>query len=67
MSVPKEANLLKGEVVRAAYLGGVIDYRIQVGSWVLRVHTGTDTSLQAGEKVQLIIPVERITLIPADS
>lgn len=67
MSVPKEANLLEGEVVRAAYLGGVIDYRIQVGSWVLRVHTGTDTSLQVGEKVQLIIPVERITLIPADS
>ena len=64
--VPQEANLLEGEVVRAAYLGDVIDYRIQVGTWLLRVHTGTDTYLQRDEKVQLIIPVERITLIPTD-
>jgi iron(III) transport system ATP-binding protein len=67
VSVPKEVNLLEGEVVRAAYLGDVIDYRIQVGSWILRVHTGTDTHLQPEEKVQLIIPAKRITLIPTDS
>jgi iron(III) transport system ATP-binding protein len=66
VSVPKEANLLEGEVVRAAYLGDVIDYRIQVGSWVLRVHAGTDTYLPPEEKVQLIIPAEQITLIPTD-
>jgi iron(III) transport system ATP-binding protein len=65
VSVP-EANLLEGEVVRAAYLGDVIDYRIQVGSWVLRVHAGTDTYLPPEEKVQLIIPAEQITLIPTD-
>jgi spermidine/putrescine ABC transporter ATP-binding subunit len=66
VAVPENANLLKGEVVRAAYLGDVIDYRIQVGSWVLRLHTGTDTYLHPQETAQLIIPVERITLIPVD-
>lgn len=66
LAVPEDANLLEGEVVRAAYLGDVIDYRIQVGGWVLRVHTGTDTQLHPHESVQLIIPPERITLIPTD-
>jgi iron(III) transport system ATP-binding protein len=66
VAMPEEANLLEGEVVRVAYLGDVIDYRVQVGSWVLRLHTDTDTYLQLKDKVQLIIPVERITLIPAD-
>jgi iron(III) transport system ATP-binding protein len=66
LAVPQNANLLEGEVVRAAYLGDVIDYRIQVGSWVLRLHTGTDTHLQPKDKAQLIIPVERITLIPTE-
>jgi iron(III) transport system ATP-binding protein len=65
--VPRDANLLQGEVLRTAYLGDVIDHRIQVGSWVLRVHTGTHTHLRPQEKVLLIIPPERITLIPTDS
>lgn len=63
---PENANVLEGEVIRAAYLGDVIDYRIGLGRWVLRVHTGTDKMLQPGEKVQLIIPPERITLIPEE-
>ncbi len=66
VSVSTDTNLLEGKVMRAAYLGDVIDYRIQVGSWVLRVHTGTDTHLHPQDKVQLIIPTERITLIPTD-
>jgi len=65
-AVPKNVNLLEGEVVRAAYLGDVIDYRIQVGSWVLRLHADTDTRLQPKEKAQLIVPIERITLIPTE-
>ncbi len=63
----EDDNLLEGEVVRKAYLGDVIDYRIQVGNWVLRVHTATDTHLRPREKVQLFVPAERITLIAADS
>ncbi|GAB4532998.1 MAG: ABC transporter ATP-binding protein [Anaerolineae bacterium] len=64
--VSEEANLLEGEVIRAAYLGDVIDYRVRVGSWELRLHTSTDTYLRPEDKVQLVIPVERITLIPTD-
>jgi len=65
-SVPENANLLEGEVIRAAYLGDVIDYRIGLSQWVLRVHTGTDEMLHPGEKVQLIIPPDRVTIIPED-
>lgn len=66
VSVPEDANLLEGEVIRAAYLGDVIDYRIGLGQWVLRVHTGTDKMLHPGEKVQLIIPPDRVTIIPEE-
>jgi spermidine/putrescine ABC transporter ATP-binding subunit len=62
--IPEHDNLLDGEVVRKAYLGDVIDYRIQVANWVLRVHTDTDTHLRPKERVQLFVPAERITLIP---
>ncbi len=64
--VPPDANLLEGEVIRIAYLGDVIDYRIQVGGWTLRVHTDTDTHLRPKDKVQLMIPAERINLISPD-
>jgi spermidine/putrescine ABC transporter ATP-binding subunit len=62
--VPDNANVLQGEVIRAAYLGDVIDYRIGLGQWVLRVHTEAEKVLHPGDKVQLIIPPERVTLIP---
>lgn len=65
-STPGNANVLNGEVIRAAYLGEVIDYWIGIGEWTLRVHTGTDLVLQPKEKIQVIIPPEQITLIPED-
>lgn len=65
--VPDEANLLEGEVIRAAYLGQVIDYWIGIGNWTLRVHTSTDKVLRPQDKIQVIIPPEQITLIPDES
>lgn len=65
--VPEHVNLLQGRIIRAAYLGDVIDYRIGIGDWVLRVHTATDKILRPQEQVQLIIPPEQITLIPETS
>ena len=47
LPVPENVNRLVGEVIRAAYLGDVIDYRIGLGQWIL-----------------LIIPPERVTIIP---
>ncbi|MFQ5612937.1 MAG: ABC transporter ATP-binding protein [Anaerolineae bacterium] len=65
--VPESANLLEGEVIKAAYLGDVIDYRVAIGQWELRFHTAADQVLRPKEKVQLVIPPERITLIPDDA
>ena len=64
LPVPENANLLEGEVIRAAYLGDVIDYRIGLGQWILRVHTEAEKVLHPGDRVQLIIPPERVTIIP---
>ena len=65
-TIPEHTNVLEGEVIRAAYLGEVIDYWLGIGNWVLRVHTGTEKILQPNEKIQVIIPPEQITLIPED-
>lgn len=58
-----EINLLEGKVMRWAYLGDIIDYRIQVGNWVLRAHTGTDRVLNPGERVWVAFSPDRVTLI----
>ncbi|MFN2168540.1 MAG: ABC transporter ATP-binding protein, partial [Anaerolineae bacterium] len=46
-----QVNVLQGTVQRSAYLGDVVDYRVLVGEWLLRVHTGTDAVLAAGDSV----------------
>jgi len=58
-----EINLLEGRVVRGAYLGDIIDYRIQVGDWVLRAHTGTDRVLNPDERVWVAFSPDCVTLI----
>ncbi|MDW8099039.1 MAG: ABC transporter ATP-binding protein [Anaerolineae bacterium] len=58
-----EANFLKGTVIRRAYLGDMIDYRIQIGNWILRAHTGTDRVLNPGERVWIAFSPDRVTLI----
>ncbi len=57
-------NVLEGKVHRAAYLGDVVDYRIQVGDWELRAHSSTDKALSHGEHVFIIFSPERVTVIP---
>ena len=59
------ANLFQGTVLRGAYLGDIIDYRIQVGNWTLRAHTSTDRSLSPGQSVWLAFAPERVTWIAA--
>jgi iron(III) transport system ATP-binding protein len=60
-------NLFEGEVVRGAYLGDIVDYRIQVGDWTLRGHTSTDRVLQPGQRVWLAFSPDRVTWIPSQS
>jgi ABC-type Fe3+/spermidine/putrescine transport system ATPase subunit len=59
------ANLFQGTVLRGAYLGDIIDYRIQVGNWTLRAHTPTDRVLSPGQVVWLGFSPERVTWIAA--
>ncbi len=56
-------NLFEGQVVRGAYLGDIVDYRIQVGNWILRAHTGTDHVLHPGQAVWLAFSPDRVTWI----
>jgi iron(III) transport system ATP-binding protein len=56
-------NLFQGKVLRGAYLGDIIDYRIQVGNWTLRAHTPTDRVLSPGQVVWLAFSPERVTWI----
>jgi ABC-type Fe3+/spermidine/putrescine transport system ATPase subunit len=58
-----QVNVLQGTVQRSAYLGDVVDYRVQVGEWLLRVHTGTDAVLAAGDSVYLTVPCDQITVV----
>ena len=61
--VSSPMNLFQGEVVRGAYLGDIVDYRIQVGDWTLRAHTSTDRVLQPGQRVWLAFSPDRVTWI----
>jgi iron(III) transport system ATP-binding protein len=58
-----EINLLEGKVMRGAYLGDIIDYRIRVADWVLRAHTGTDRVLNPDKRVWIAFSPDRVTLI----
>lgn len=58
-----EANFLTGKVLRGAYLGDVVDYRIRVGEWILRAHAGTETILKPDQQVFLTISPDQVTLI----
>ncbi len=60
-----EMNLLEGVVQRSAYLGDVVDHRVQVGDWLLRVHTSADLVLRPGETAFLSLPADQITLVTA--
>ena len=50
-------------VAVALYLGDIVDYRIGVGDWILRAHTGTDVVLKPDQQVFLAISPDQITLI----
>ncbi len=56
-------NLFEGTVVRGAYLGDIIDYRIKVGEWILRAHLGTDKALEPGQRVWVAFSPEQVTLM----
>jgi ABC-type Fe3+/spermidine/putrescine transport system ATPase subunit len=60
----EDSNVLKGKVIRAAYLGDVVDCRVQVGNWILRANTRADEVLRPDEDVFIVFSPERVTVIP---
>jgi len=59
----RDSNVLEGTVIRAAYLGDIVDYRIKVGDWVLRAQTGTDEALNPNDKVLVVFPPDHVTVV----
>lgn len=59
-----EVNVFEGVVLRMAYLGDSIDYRVRVGNWVIRAHTSTNMVLNQDEKVLVALSPDQVTVIP---
>ena len=58
---PYDTAELNGQVIRATYLGNLVDYLLQVGGITVRVQS-KDSRFSTGEKVSLIIDKEKILL-----
>ena len=58
---PYDTAELSGQVIRATYLGNLVDYLLQVGDITVRVQS-KDRGFSKGDKVSLIIDKERILL-----
>jgi ABC-type Fe3+/spermidine/putrescine transport system ATPase subunit len=59
------SNQLTGVVEKAAYLGDRVDYRVLIGERVLRVQTEPGEFHAEGTKVALLLPPDKISVIPA--
>jgi ABC-type Fe3+/spermidine/putrescine transport system ATPase subunit len=59
------AGPLHGRIVRRTYLGGVVDYLVQVGSETIRVTVPAGGAAPAGDDVRL--SVTQATIYPATS
>jgi len=58
---PYDTAELNGQVIRATYLGNLVDYLLQVGDITVRVQS-KDRGFSKGDKVSLIINKEKIIL-----
>lgn len=58
---PYDTAELNGQVIRATYLGNLVDYLLQVGDITVRVQS-KDRGFLKGDKVSLIINKEKIIL-----
>ena len=58
---PYNEGEMNGQVIRATYLGNLVDYLLQVGEITMRVQL-KDRRFSTGDKVSLIIDKEKILL-----
>ncbi|MBB4827048.1 ABC-type Fe3+/spermidine/putrescine transport system ATPase subunit [Sporosarcina luteola] len=63
---PLQTNVIEGEVIMSTYLGSIVRYDVQVGSYQLIVDTTYSSGaniFQEGKKVKLTVDHERVLLI----
>ncbi len=66
-SLPPEANLLDGRLVRHMYLGDTRDYVVALdGGTLLRVTADPSCVVPVGERVQLVIPPAKCHLLASE-
>ncbi|MCA1647066.1 MAG: ABC transporter ATP-binding protein [Chloroflexi bacterium] len=66
----QQVNFLSGQVVRSYYLGGTRDYQIEVGGGdgiTLRVLSEPGLRIGAGERVTLVLPVDKCRVLSGSS
>ena len=56
-------NIFEGLVLKLAYLGSIVDYRIQVGEHTIRTQTGLEKVFKPGEKLAVQFDMDRISVI----
>jgi iron(III) transport system ATP-binding protein len=59
-------NWFHTKVLRAAYLGDVVDCQLRLGKWDLRIQAPPDRRISVGQKLWLKLIPERIIVIPRD-
>jgi len=59
-----QPNVLSGKVLKRAYLGDAIEYRVQVGENVLRVRTESREVYEIGEVVELRLDSGKMVIFP---
>lgn len=63
---PGQTNIVEGEVIMATYLGSIVRYDVQVGSYQLIVDTTYSTGaniFEVGRRVKLTVEHERVLII----
>jgi len=66
-AAPAGANVLAGAIVRASYLGEMVDYQVRLegSDVVLRVTGPTPARARPGDAVAVTVPAEACVLLPA--
>jgi len=57
-------NVFKGRIKERAYLGGNMDYRLELGNWILRAITNPRERFNSGEEVRIQLEPESCVAIP---
>ncbi|MBW1971655.1 MAG: ABC transporter ATP-binding protein [Deltaproteobacteria bacterium] len=62
----KDSNVFTGKIIEKAYLGGYVDYHIEVGEWVLRTQESPRVEYKIGEKIFCWLDPENCIAIAKD-